>query len=228
MNRLPGFRLLVFALIWFSTATVGLQHTRAQDSSAQTSARNQILNSPEWKQTMMDFEEWSTVQQIYSKEQMAKLKQQLQEKIAGMSAEQMTDFIGDLKQKLTILHSDEAREARKWLSESLAVAAPAYAKKIREKLPDIATLSAAQLQLQLDEYEDQIAAKRKYATDFAKEREDQAKQIREQRIRNQNARLQSQMAAEATPRSIYNFSAPAKIRTYTPPRYPRLWGGYRW
>ena len=228
MNRLPSFRLLVFSLVLVSTATVGLQSARAQDGGSPTSDRNQILNSPEWKQTMKDFEEWTTVQQIYDKDQMAKLKQQFDQKVADMSADQMKEFIGDLKQKLKVLNSDEARDARKWLGETLAVAAPAYAEKIREQLPNIANMSAAQLQLQLDEYEDKIAAKRKYATEFAKEREDQAKQIREQRIRNQNARLESEMAAAATPRSNYNFSTPTTIRTYTPPPYPMLWGGYRW
>ncbi len=227
MNRLSSFRLLVFALALVSAATVGLQHTRAQ-GGAQTSDRDKILNSPEWKQTMKDLEQWSTVQQIYDKDQMAKLKQQFEKKIADMPADQIKEFMDDLKQKLKVLNSDEARNAREWLAETLAVAAPAYAEKIREQLPDIATLSAAQLQLQLDEYENKIAAKRKYASEFAKQREDQAQQIREQRIRNQNARLESQMAAEATPRSNYNFSAPAKVRTYTPPPYPWIWGGYRW
>ncbi len=225
MNRLPGFRLLMLALVWCS-AFAGLEKARAQDDGAKTPDRQTILNSPQWKQTMRDFEEWSSVQQIYDKDQMAKLKQQLEQKVAGMSADQMTDFMDDLKQKLTILHSDEARDARKWLSETFAVAAPAYAEKLREKLPDIATLTAAQLQLQLDKYEDEMAAKRKYATDFAKEREDQAKQIREQRIRDQKARLQSEISSAAAARSNYNFSAPVQIRTYA--SYPSLWGGYRW
>ena len=225
MNRSSASRFLVFVFVWFCAGSGGLQYAGAQEAS-----RAKILDSDEWKKTMHDFEEWASVQQIYDKDQMAKLKQRLEQKVAGMSADQMTDFIRQLKQKLTILHSAEARDARKWLSETLAVAAPAYANKIRAKLPDIATLTGAQLQLQLDAFEDRIAEKRKNSADFAKERADQVKQIRDQRIRDQQARLQSELAADAAPRSNYNvFSTPGQVRTYARSyAYPVLWGGYRW
>jgi hypothetical protein len=85
-------------------------------------------------------------------------------------------------------------------------------------------LTAAQLQLQLDAYQQRIAAKQKYAEDFSKERRDQATQIREQRIRDEKARLQSEVSAAR--RSHYNFTAPV-IRRYQP-SYPAIWGGYRW
>jgi hypothetical protein len=205
----------------------------SQRAGAQSTDRERILNSADWKQTMQELQQWSSIQQIYDKEQLATKRQELDEKIAGMSAAELSDFLTDLKQKLKILNSPEAREARQFLDETMAVAAPQYAKKIRAQLPDVADLTPAQLQLQLDRYQDRIARKQQLASEFEQQREDQAKQIREQRIRDQQARLKAQLSAESLPRSNYNFNPPKqKIRTYEKPyrpiRYPFLWGGYRW
>ncbi len=191
-----------------------------QPADAQSTDREQILNSADWKQTMQELQQWSSVQQIYDKEQLAKKRQELDEKIAAMSAAQLTDFLSDLKQKLKILNSAEAQQARKFLDETMAVAAPAYAQKIREQLPDIADLTPAQLQLQLDKYQNRIAQKQQFATEFAEQREDQAKQIREQRIRDQQARLKAQLAAESAPRSNYNFTAPQNSHLRSRPGQP--------
>ncbi len=225
MNHSTFLRNCAFCLTWFFAGSLGVQLAVAQSAD-----RSKILGSAEWKQTMQQLEEWSSVQQIYDKDHMAKLKQQLEKRVAEMPVDQLPAYLNQLKQKLKILQSQEADDVRKWLDETFAVAAPAYAEKIRSELPDIAKLTPAQLQLQLDVFEDKIAKKRRYSEEFAKEREDQAKRIREQNVRDQNARLQSEIAAEVAPRSNYNFSSPNRIRTYTPTPiyYPRLWGGYRW
>lgn len=220
---------LTFAVLWFAAALSGID-----DVVAQTTDREKILNSDDWKKTMQDLEEWSSVQQIYDQDQLAQKKRELDRKIAGMSAEQLTDFLAELKQKLVILNSAEARSARRWMDETMAVAAPAYVQKIRAGLPDISGMTAAQLQQQLDLFQDRIDTTRKSAADAAKFREDQVKQIRQQRIRDDSARLQSELAAESAPRSNYNFTIQQR-RTYSAPAfqrrygvYPLLYGGYRW
>ncbi len=122
---------------------------------------------------MLDCEQWSSVQKIYDTDQMAKLKKVLQQKVAQSPADQLQSFLRDLKQKLAILNSDETRQARAWLDESLAVAAPAYGKKLCPQLPDVARFTAAQWQQKRDEYQNQVSAKRQYAANFAKGRDAQ-------------------------------------------------------
>jgi hypothetical protein len=219
MIRLSTTVLLSIVVVCLGT-TLGTGH---QAFAQTTSDREKILNSDDWRNTMRDLHEWSSVQQIYDKDQLAKKKQQLDKKIAGMSADQLTDFLSDLKQKLQILHSDEARKARAWLDETMEVAAPAYAKKIRDKLPDVAESTAAQLQEQLDVYSNQIAARRKNAADDKESREQEVKQIREQHIRDQKARLQSEIAGEQSGR---RKNPSVSIRRYN--SYPTLFGGFRW
>ena len=174
---------------------------------------------------MKDLEEWASVQQIYDEDHLDKLRRELDKQVSELPIDQLPDVLADLQAKLKILQSQEAQDARKWLDETFAVAAPKYADKIRSELPDIASLSAAQLQLQLDQYSDRIAKRKKQSEDFAKERADVAKRIQDQNVRDQKARFIA--GRTSARRSNYNF-APTRIRTYTPAYYPRLWGGYRW
>ncbi len=223
MIRSSTAGMLIFLLICVATGLADLQ-----TACAQTTAREKILDSPEWKKAMQDLEQWSSVQQIYDQQQLAEKKQQLEKKIAGMSADQLTAFLADLKQKLAILHSDEARKARAWLDETMAVAAPAYAKKIRAGLPDVVDLTAAQLQLQLDAFDRRIAESQKASAEYAQLREQQAKQIRDQRIRDEQARTAAKIAEDTAPRSNYNVVVPRTYNLPAPIAYPFLWGGYRW
>ncbi len=217
---------LPFVLMMLAALSVGAQHVYAQ-----TTDREKILNSAPWKKAMEDLQQWSSVQQIYDKDQLAAKKQELDKKIAAMSAPELSSFLTELQQKLVILHSDEARNARKWLDETMAVAAPAYAKKLRSQFPDIVEITPEQMQSQLDAYQSRIQETQEASVESAKLRETQVKQIREQRVRDENARLASEIASESAPRSNYNFST--RIRNYdssmpASPLYPMLYGGYRW
>jgi hypothetical protein len=46
-----------------------------------------------------------------------------------------------------------ARDAREWLADTLSVASEKYAKQVRSGLPDVANLSARELQTELDRFE---------------------------------------------------------------------------
>lgn len=223
MNQPPLLRTIAFVLAWFCVVAIGIKQAVAQQTD-----RDKILNSADWKQTMQDLDQWASVQQIYDKTHIAKLRQQLEKQTKELPVGELLDYLKQIQQKLKILQSQEARDARKWLDETFAVAAPAYAEKIRSELPDIATLTPAQLQLQLDQYMDRIAKRREQSQEFAKERKDTAKRIHEKNVRDQQAMLRAKLSEDAAPRSNYNFSTPNRIRTYRPAYYPRLWGGYRW
>jgi hypothetical protein len=220
--------------LYLTLALIGGPVARGQEKN-----REEILQSAAWKTVMSDLEEWSSVQKIYDADQLAELKQQLEEKVAGMSAKELSDYLVQLQAKVTILNSPEAREARRWLDATLEAAAPAYAKKVLAEVPDVANLTAAQLQGQLDQFAREQAAKAQRSADFSKFRQQQAKQVRDDRVRTEQERAKYERAAMTAPRSNYNFNS--QRRTYKPlyqqrpavspwvyGGYPWVYGGYRW
>jgi hypothetical protein len=118
-------------------------------AAADTPEREQILQSQEWKQTIADFENWLSTQKLYDAQQAKQTQARLEVGISRMTPAQLQYFEKDMQGKLTVLTSDQAREAEEYLSQTLAVASPAYARKIRQKLPDVLTASAGQISQQL-------------------------------------------------------------------------------
>src|SRR5208337_1626194 len=55
-------------------------------------AKKQILDSPAWQQAMYGFNQWLSVQVVYDKDQIPKLKAQLKDKVNKMSAGQLRAF----------------------------------------------------------------------------------------------------------------------------------------
>ena len=100
---------------------------------AESADRQRILSSPPWKQALHDLDEWYSVQKVYTADELGNVKRQFDQKVARMSADELAGFLQDLQQKLVILNGEEARDARKWFGETLAVAAPEYAKKIQRR-----------------------------------------------------------------------------------------------
>jgi LPS O-antigen subunit length determinant protein (WzzB/FepE family) len=127
---------------------------RDEETWDDAAARDEILRGREWMETMRAWNRWLALQKIYDTQQVKKMKRQFDDEVKGLSAKELAQFRDDLRAKVHVLMSAEALDARHWLSETLAVASEKYAKKIRAGLPDVANLSAQELQDQLDRFEE--------------------------------------------------------------------------
>ncbi|HEV3003798.1 MAG TPA: hypothetical protein VGX78_05025 [Pirellulales bacterium] len=154
LTRILAWLTLAVCLAGGWSAASEPETTRDEEKSGDAAARDEILQSPEWNETMRAWNHWLAVQKIYDKQQVKKMKQQLDDKVKGLSADELADFHNDLRAKIHVLMSAEALDARHWLSETLAVASQKYAKKVRAGLPDVANLSAQELQDELDRFEE--------------------------------------------------------------------------
>ncbi len=123
----------------------------ATNSSATAGAadREEILNSQAWQQTIADFDAWLAGQSIYDPQQVQQTKARLEVGISRMTAPQLRYFQADLQAKLQVLTSQQSRDAESYLAQTLSVASPAYARKVRQKLPDLLTATAGQVSQQL-------------------------------------------------------------------------------
>ncbi|HEY1600236.1 MAG TPA: hypothetical protein VGG64_11570 [Pirellulales bacterium] len=181
----------------------------AEDSAA----RDRILNSAPWKQMLQSFEVWLDSQTLYDPQQVKQIRARLAAGISRMTSGQLQWFLTDMEAKMEILNSPRAHDAQDYLAQTLAVASPAYARKIRDRVPDVLTSTAAQLNQRLSAF----AAKQHSTIDMQKTFED----ARQQQIATNAAQLASQQ--QESERALDRAQASAassgsKSNNFTPAR----------
>jgi hypothetical protein len=180
------------------------------EESDAADAREEVLHSPDWKATLGAWNHWLAVQRIYDKQQVKKVKQQLDEKLKRLSAEELTQFRDDLHAKVHVLMSAEALDARHWLSETLAVASEKYANKVRAGLPDVANLSAQELQDQLNRFEERRIQSLQDGVALQKARRDRVKVVRA------DLRQQHDDSQKAMQRAALDLNAGSRSGNFVP------------
>jgi hypothetical protein len=176
--------------------TVRAPQQRPEDAAA----REQILRSQAWQEMMHQFDEWLSAQSLYDPKQ---IQARLAAGIGRMTAAQLRWFLNDMHEKLEVLTSQAARDASTYLTETLAVASPAYARKIREKLPDVLVMTAAQINQQLSvfaaKHHQTIANQKAFDDSRSQEIADNQAQIaEEQQVLNRDLGKESTAAANAS------------------------------
>lgn len=215
-----------------SAAAPALKPKPARSWSAEeAAARNAIISSKEWGDTMRAFDEWQSVQQTYDKQQARQLRIRLIDKINSMDANQLKEFLPNLEAKLNILLSAEARQARSWFRQNLDVASDQYAEKMRKSLPDIARMTPEQLQESLDSFENKLSQQEKIQKEFNRGRQQQVKNVeadlkrqREEQDAAIDRAYESSQAAGGGG-GLYSPGMP-----YNPPNYNNGlgWGSFGW
>jgi hypothetical protein len=184
--------------------------------------RSSLVSEP-WQQTLRGFDEWSQVQQVYMPQQIAEMRRKILEKASSLSAAESERFRGEINAKLHVLMSAEARDARKWLADTLAVASDSYAEKVRAKLPDITKESARQLQADLDAFEARESNVKQYQQGLQETRKLAVRELEE------DARGQAEANAQAHVGTNFNpapggtaIGGPGAYQRYRSPYGPTL------
>jgi hypothetical protein len=212
--------------------------TPASAAGDEAATKKKILESPAWQQAMQGYHEWLSVQVIYDPQQVAQIKAQLTEKVHKMTAPQLAAFLEDLQKKLAILGSKEALEARAWAESYLNTLSTAYAEKFRSKFPDVANMTAAQVQQGLYDLQQRRNLQAANQRAFDEARDQQVAAIREMN------RQAAEASAAAQAQSSYSSGSPFPANSagayaplkYSNPQYsPTLpgwnrgwYGGWRW
>ena len=120
--------------------------------------KKEILSSQRWRRAMFEMSEWLSAQKIYSPEQVAKIKADFSAKVSRMSAEQLEYMLADLDAKFKVLETPQAQEARAWLAQYLSILSDKKREEVLGKLPNLETMTAAQLQSAIGAIEQRRAA----------------------------------------------------------------------
>jgi len=124
------------------------QQTSGSNADSQEKQRRQILESERWRRAQRNFNEWLSVQQIYTPEQIESVKSELAERIANMTPRELEDFLKDMEERLAVLTSPDAEDARHWLAQFFAVARNPEAQLGRSR-PDVLNMTASQIRQEL-------------------------------------------------------------------------------
>ncbi len=174
-----------------NTANPPSNNTANPSPGTDSLAKEKILNSPEWRQTQQAFHEWLTVQKIYTPAEVKQLKAETAERIAKMSASQLADFVEDSKEKVAILMSKQAEDARLWLAQRMAVEVKLTPEEIKLQRPDIAHMSAAQVEQRLMQIQQQRKQTQDAQKAFVADRKFRIKSIDDQEKEAENERQQA-------------------------------------
>lgn len=114
--------------------------------------KEQVLQSADWRRTMLLLGTWFDTQKLYSPEQVLDFKREINKRVREMSPADLLRFQQEITDKLAVLNGPAAREVKTYLREQLSLASEEYRKKMLSGLPDIARMSADQMQDYLNKF----------------------------------------------------------------------------
>lgn len=110
--------------------------------------RRRFLESDRWRALNREFNEWLSVQQIYRPEQVAALKAELKKRTEAMSPRELEVFADEMEDRLHVLMSPEAEDARLWLQQFMAVARNPE-QQLGRSMPDVMSMTASQIRQEI-------------------------------------------------------------------------------
>ncbi|NIP85447.1 MAG: hypothetical protein GTO03_07750 [Planctomycetales bacterium] len=161
MGKWTSHAGMILGLLVFLGGGVPMEEGRvvsaAQPPDAQETAdRDKILHSPRWRRMQESLAQWLEVQKIYTAAEVAQLKAGLKKQIAAMSATELADFLVDTEERLAVLLSDQAHEARLYL-DVLNQRARRRLVAPDGQVPNVFKMSAGQLREELQKFRDKRA-----------------------------------------------------------------------
>jgi hypothetical protein len=134
-------------LVLFGSWYAPLTPARAQ-FAAPAATHEQILKSDRWQRAQRKLNGWLQVQSIYSPDEVAAIRADLEERTAHMSPAELEEFLQDMEERLEVLTSPEAEDARAWLEQFMAVARNPE-QQLGMSRPDVLNMTASQVRLEL-------------------------------------------------------------------------------
>lgn len=208
-------------MAWSGTWAVAQSGTAttpgAAPDPAREAARRQILESERWQRARHDLNQWLSIQKLYTPEEVAVLRREFQGRIDRMSPQELAVQLSEMEEKLSVLASPEAEDARRWLAQFLAVQAKYTPEQLRAKRPDVARMTASQIQLELAKFQ-----QRRGGVQQSQAAVEQGRALQVQNSRNVQAARQQ--AAEQARQSASRAAQTAAERNRIPPPSTNLPG----
>ena len=129
----------------------------ADDDDGDLARKAEIMNSQRWRRAIFELGEWLSSQQIYSPQEVHNIKTDFNKRVAGMSSYELEYLLEDLDSKFKLLETPEAKDARQWVGQYLSVMSDSKRSEVLKDVPNVVTMSSAQLQQEIDKIEQKKA-----------------------------------------------------------------------
>lgn len=182
-----------------TVSVVATVRAQAPDANAEAAERRAILESDRFRQLRRNVNNWLTEQRIYSPQETASIRARFDQATSTMSANQLKDFMDNAEEKLDVLNSPDALEARQWVEQFRATARNAD-QQLQAKRPDIIRMTPNQIRAELDRFHRQRGSRQQSqaAVEFGRSQQVQSArnaQTASQQAQQQMQRSRSQSAA---------------------------------
>jgi hypothetical protein len=129
----------------------------AADAATEASRKAEVLAGSRWRRAMHELDEWLSAQTVYPPDRVRQIKAELAERVAGMTSYELEYLLDGLDQKLKVLETPAAKDARDWLGRYLSVMADDRRAALLARVPDVLDMSADELAAALAEIEEKRA-----------------------------------------------------------------------
>ncbi len=113
----------------------------------------EIMSGQRWRRAIFELGEWLSAQQIYTPQEVNRIKADFNRRVAGMSSYDLEYLLDDLDAKFKVLETPEAHDAKAWLGQYLAAMSDQRRSEALRDVPDVVTMTSAQLQQEIDRIE---------------------------------------------------------------------------
>ena len=168
---------------------------KADDDDGDLARKAEIMNSPRWRRAIFELGEWLSTQQIYSPQEVRNIKADFNRRVAAMSSYELEYLLDDLDAKFKIIDTPEAKDAKQWLGQYLAVMSDRKRAEVLKDVPDVVSMSAAQLQQEITRIEQKRTGLQQRQAAFDQSRQqlvDQAQMARQATAAASNAAARAQ------------------------------------
>jgi hypothetical protein len=157
------------------------------------------------------FEQWLSVQQIYTMDEVAAIRAELNERAQVMSAEELDGLLTEMEHRLAVLTSPEADDARLWISQFLATQAKYSDEELKKMRPDVMHMTAGQIRNELLRFHEQRLATQQSQAAFEQGRALQVQSAKSIQQARENADRRAQEARSQA-------AANSQVKREPPPR----------
>jgi predicted phage tail protein len=131
----------------------------------------EIMSSQRWRRAIFELGEWLSAQQIYSPQEVNRVKADFNRRVAGMSSYEVEYLLEDLDAKFKIMETPEAKDAKAWIGQYLAAMSDQKRAEVLKDVPDVVTMTSAQLQQEIDRIEQKKTALQRQQQAFDQSRD---------------------------------------------------------
>jgi hypothetical protein len=104
-----------------------------------------IMHGSQWQRAVAELGGWLSTQTVYTPAEVRRIKVRFNEQVAAMSSYELEYLLDSIDQKIRLLDTPEARDAKAWLGEYLSAMSDARRARELRNVPNLLEMDAAQL-----------------------------------------------------------------------------------